>query len=162
MKIKTFLFALVSLLLSLGAKAQNDYSDIVDINKLIEVWQNGDDNDKDMALIGYKNSGWHHIEGLNTQYGELIYYRNCTVNKKGEPKTFSKGNTSLVGFVHAGFGPCCYLTVFNRGAYNYIYGQLLKAGYKKIDNETLRKGELEINPSHSGKSYSFTVWRNNF
>lgn len=154
---RTLLLLFMSLALSVGAGAQN-FSDIININTLVEAFKYGRALKPVLLEHGYKYDDYHALNQLNT-WGFNEYYKNCTVDNDGNPVTFSKGNTSLVKIGDLIYGPFVSLEVYNNKAFNYIYNKLISSGFKRVAmgvyvETSLKKGNIYVdysrNEAHEG------------
>lgn len=84
---------------------------------------------------GYKHKGWIHVERLNDFYGADFYYKNCRLNRKGEPIYFDKGNSCIIQIASVGFGPCIVIEVFNENAYWFYIKQIKAMGFQQDSSD---------------------------
>ena len=111
---------------------------------------------------GYKHKGWIHAERLNDFYGADFYYKNCRLNRKGEPIYFDKGNSCIIQIASVGFGPCIVIEVFNENAYWFYIKQIKAMGFQQdsSDDGTITYVRRKTAIDRARKGGSFCIRRN--
>lgn len=102
----------------------------VKIMKLVAYQQGGNEGvGKYLLRHGYKFRGRFIPEDLNPDfYYNKAYCNGCSVNKKGEPKGYTRDG-SMIEICSYGVGPCTNIYVFDKKKYMVLFYELKRNGF---------------------------------